>query len=466
MRPYLIVCPNFDDTSVGNITLFDLCHRLNKKGQTAYITAKIGNPKWINPSITDEEVQKRTDWIVVYPDTVLGNPCGATRVVRWFMNKPEFYWEIMKWDFYKLPDNGEFTFTYHRAFDKKSPVLHLREIDETIFYKGKEKRKGIIYYVGKAINRNVRIPKFIKDKGIEIKTGKDLFPKTKKELADMLRKAERLYLFVGSALHEEALYCGCPVIFLGDKRVDALADDFETMTIDNIKKRISKGDTQVDEFIKITQQEVKRPKTVVLDFDDFSLENNNLFYLFKLKKLLPNLKVSMFMIPFDYQYYPSFTDFQRDEILKQIKANLDWIEIIPHGLTHKHREFENVKEEDYPIIFRAIDDVFKKYGIPYVKGFKAPFWLYNKSLVKYLDKKGWFLAVDRNQPKSPRTKKYYEYNHSIDEKFWLFTDEYKWKLHGHVSGPSENNIIDNIINLTKIPTDATFKFVSEMLSIK
>jgi len=169
------------------------------------------------------------------------------------------------------------------------------------------------------------------------------------------------------------------------------------------------------------------------------------------------------MIPWDYQYYTQFADFQREEILKQIKANLDWIELIPHGLTHKMGEFQNVKKKDLPIIFTGIDEVFKKYNLPYIKGFKAPNWLYNEDLVDYLDKKGWFLATDRNQPKSPKTKRFYEYNHSIDEKFWLFTDEYYWRLHGHISLPSQNNLPDNIVNLTKIPADVDFKFVSESL---
>lgn len=206
----------------------------------------------------------------------------------------------------------------------------------------------------------------------------------------------------------------------------------------------------------------KSPKTVVLDLDDFSLENNNFFYLDKLKSIYPKLKVSLFTIPFDAQYYRNFADFQREEIIKQIKKRLDWIELIPHGLTHANREFESAKYKDMKIIFRAIRDVFAKYDLPYVKGFKAPQWLYNQSLVDYLDYKGWFLATDRNQPDSLKAKRNYVYSHSIDEPYWLSEDKLI-KLHGHISLPSKNNLPDNILNLMKIPKDADFKFVSEVV---
>jgi len=274
-RPYLIVCGDYDPTSVGNVALLDLCHRLNKKGETAYITAKIGKEGWKTPSITDEEVSKRTDWIVVYPDAVLGNPCGATRVVRWLMNKPEFYWKTMKWDFWRMPANGEFLYTYHKSYYPKAPELFLKVWEKDIFYKGNEKRKGYLYYLGKAVNRNVKVPKFLKEKGVEIKTGKDLFPKTKKELADMLRRAERLYLFIGSALGEEAILCGCPVVYLGNPEVDAIdntnwngiaRDDSKEeleraistmdLRVRQIRQKIVEGDRQVDEFIKDTQREI------------------------------------------------------------------------------------------------------------------------------------------------------------------------------------------------------------------
>lgn len=201
---------------------------------------------------------------------------------------------------------------------------------------------------------------------------------------------------------------------------------------------------------------------VVLDFDDFSLENNQIPYLEKLKEQFPKIKISLFTIPFDYRYFNNMRDFERDQIKQWIRSNLDWIEIIPHGLTHKDREFEQATYKGLPLVFETIERVFSDYNIPFVKGFKAPQWLYNKDLIRYLDEKGWFLATDRNQPEAPKAKRNYVYTHSVDEPFWL-SNQKSIKLHGHISLPSSNNLADNILNLLKINPDACFKFVSEVV---
>ena len=203
-------------------------------------------------------------------------------------------------------------------------------------------------------------------------------------------------------------------------------------------------------------------KTIILDFDDFSLNNNQLYYLDQLKRVFPKLKVSMFYIPFDVAYFMNMKDFQLKEVVQMVKDRLDWIELIPHGLTHKEAEFMNIKGDDYETIFKAIDHAFETYGLPYVKGFKAPQWLYKENLVEFLDKKGWWIATDRNQPDLPKTKKYYEYNYSIDEPFWEAKEKIL-KLHGHISEPSPNNLVDNIGNLMKIPENSDFKFISEVI---
>lgn len=208
-------------------------------------------------------------------------------------------------------------------------------------------------------------------------------------------------------------------------------------------------------------------KTLTLDFDDFSVENNNLYYLDQLKRIYPKMKVSMFYVPFDAVYFNRIMDFQRQEGIKAIKDRLDWIELIPHGLTHTVNgrdgsEFNYIKNDNYESIFAGIEEAFKTYGLPMVKGFKAPHWAYKQSLVDYLDSKGWWLAVDRNQPESPRTKKHYVYTHSIDEPFWLSNQD-SIRLHGHISLPSKNNIVDNLTNLLKINPDVEWKFISEII---
>lgn len=128
---------------------------------------------------------------------------------------------------------------------------------------------------------------------------------------------------------------------------------------------------------------------VSLDFDDFSVLRNRMDLLLELKEHYPEMKVSMFTIPYDYEMESTQLALQRDKFLKLIKENLDWIQIIPHGLAHLPREFEKADTETTRIALKAIDEVFSKDGLPYVKGFKAPQWLWNKDVVRVLNEEGW-----------------------------------------------------------------------------
>jgi peptidoglycan/xylan/chitin deacetylase (PgdA/CDA1 family) len=204
-------------------------------------------------------------------------------------------------------------------------------------------------------------------------------------------------------------------------------------------------------------------KTIVFDIDDYSVLRQRWDLLDKLKEHYPKLKVSLFTIPYDIQY-EGVHQFKvmREKHLETLKKHLDWVEIIPHGLTHMPREFEKADKLSTELALKGIDEVFKKDGIPYVKGFKAPYWLWNQEVVNVLDKHGWFGATDRNQPHMLHTKKNYVYNYSIDEPFWESKEDVL-KLHSHMTLPSANNIEDCFVNLLKIPPDAEFKLVSEMI---
>jgi len=204
---------------------------------------------------------------------------------------------------------------------------------------------------------------------------------------------------------------------------------------------------------------------VVLDIDDPTVFFCNWDKLIRLKERYPQFKVSFFFVPFDFENEKSLQHTLRANGLKKLKKNLDWIQLIPHGVAHLPQEFLNVPKKDLPLIFNAINEFMNDDGLPYEKGFKAPQWLYNQDLVDFLDEKGWWMGVDRNQPNAPRTKKFYEYGYSIDEPFWESKDEV-WKLHGHMGGPSENNIEDCFLNLLKIPLDAEFHFVTDFISSK
>lgn len=207
-----------------------------------------------------------------------------------------------------------------------------------------------------------------------------------------------------------------------------------------------------------------KDRTIVLDFDDFSVLRSRIDLLRTIKDYYPNFKVSMFTIPFDYEIEMSSKRLMRDMCLDFIHKNLDWIQIIPHGLTHIPNEFLNCDRETMQMSLKAIDEAFKKDGLPYEKGFKAPYWLWNQDVVDVLDENGWWGAIDPNQPKMARTKKYYEYKWSIADPFWEDKVSNPLKLHGHMSPPSDNDIESCLLNIFKLPSDTKFGYVTDYLN--
>ena len=204
-------------------------------------------------------------------------------------------------------------------------------------------------------------------------------------------------------------------------------------------------------------------KTISLDFDDWSVLNNRMDLLMQLKESYPKLKVSLFTIPYDFAYetLPEGR-IMRDKTLAMIKTQLDWIELIPHGLVHFPKEFEKCDYKTMKLkVFPAIEEAFNKDGLPYVKGFKAPYWLWNEEVVRALDEEGWWGAIDKGA--QLKTKKYFEYTHGIDEMFYESTLD-TLKLHGHITNENKNAISRCFTVLFKMPTDAEFRFASELLN--
>ncbi len=204
-------------------------------------------------------------------------------------------------------------------------------------------------------------------------------------------------------------------------------------------------------------------KTVCLDLHDGSVLGNSWDDLLRIKDHYPEFKVSLFWVPFDYYFESSQLRLRRDEFLDKIKANLDWIQLIPHGIMHLEREFEKVSYyEMRDLMIPAIDEAFKKDNLPYEKGFCAPQWLWNEGVVRALNEAGWWGAVDRNQPEMLRTKKYYQYSHSIDEPFWHSTND-TLKLHGHMTLPSPNALENCVLNIFKLEPDVKWQYVTNIL---
>ncbi len=202
----------------------------------------------------------------------------------------------------------------------------------------------------------------------------------------------------------------------------------------------------------------------VLNIDDFSVVNNRLDLLLKLRDYFDDFRVSMFMVPIDIK-----TDWGpyciRPQLLEEVKKHLDWIQIIPHGLTHKNsREIKHMDHETFKhTIIPAIKDAFWRDGLPFVNGFKAPHWYWNQDVVNALDEAGWFGAVLREETKL-LPKRFYRYTHLLNEEFWK-SDLEVLKLHSHMYG-TKNDIGLCFDNLLKLPKDTQWFYLTDYLETR
>lgn len=84
---FAIAAPQYTHRSGGIRALYRLCQVLNLRGiPTAILPLHPFDTLPIPPVPLVDRV--RPDTIVIYPEVVLGNPAGATRVVRWCLNYP------------------------------------------------------------------------------------------------------------------------------------------------------------------------------------------------------------------------------------------------------------------------------------------------------------------------------------------------------------------------------------------
>jgi hypothetical protein len=196
---------------------------------------------------------------------------------------------------------------------------------------------------------------------------------------------------------------------------------------------------------------------VCLDLHDFSVVNNRLDLLLKLKGHFPNFKVSLFTVACDKKEDWG-ASLVREDFLKVIKENLDWLQIIPHALHHGGSEVSDISYKEFGFLLTHMGLQFDADGLPFVNGFCPPHWRWNEDVVKVLDEKGWWGAIDRDKI-MPRPKRFYQYNYLLNESFPLDTD---LRLHGHIYG-TKNDLGRCFSNLTRLHSDTEFVFATDCL---
>lgn len=158
------------------------------------------------------DIVRWSDPIVVYPETIMGNPLSASRVVRWILNSPGLLGGA------PVYPESELIFVYSDVYrphvkNQVAGKMYVPTIDHEIFHRPDDESAGRsleCYYVGKSTFKEGI---FDSDKVFEITR---MSPK-RSELGKLFRGSRVLYCFDNSSIIcYEAIACGCPTVIIPD----------------------------------------------------------------------------------------------------------------------------------------------------------------------------------------------------------------------------------------------------------
>jgi len=186
----------------------------------------------------------------------------------------------------------------------------------------------------------------------------------------------------------------------------------------------------------------------VVDFDDFSILNNRLGRLDTLKHQIPELKVTLFTVPFpaNDREFPGRTPtaLEAETWLRWVKSTRPWVELALHGWHHSALEcVEWTRQQTVNALIWA-----EQSGL-FVKGFKAPYWTTSYGLYAGLMERGWWIADhERNDAMRPSGLP-------------CFKTGFGRRVHGHVQDIGSNGLNESWGVYTEMKPP--FQFISEAM---
>ena len=280
-RPYYIFTPDYTRLSAGIRAMHLLCHQLNRRGEEAYIVADLTDPRLRTPFLTPEiklrHKEAGTRPIAVYPEIVFNNPLGARSVARFILNHPGLISGP------KVFPDSELLFFYNQEYansvpDRPPHLLQIPTIDTSIFNNTNPtdtSRSGILIYPGRDIEASKRYPDLFRN-GTVITYN---WPSTHQELASLLRTSECLYCFSNSAIAQESVLCGCPVVFMESPLTIGFLDVYRRnpimgrppgMAIDPTEADLERARQSIPEFTSIYRASEARFSDELTTFIDLT----------------------------------------------------------------------------------------------------------------------------------------------------------------------------------------------------
>ena len=244
-KKVLIISPRYQENSGGVVALHKLCSILNKIGYESFLHPYFEsyhlpkndlknsflsfldrrikyslrgyktNPIFETPVLYSTKDINWDEWIIVYPETVVGNPLGAKHIVRWLLHNPGYHLG----DFLYGP--GELYFKFSSGISdfhfpgSLTSSMNLKVIHYPLeFYNTKNvssQRSGTAYCIRKG--KNKPIEHHLKDSYL-------IDDKSHKEVSEIFKKVKTFISYdTLTAYSVFAVLCGCQSVVIPDPGV-------------------------------------------------------------------------------------------------------------------------------------------------------------------------------------------------------------------------------------------------------
>lgn len=243
-HPIYIYVPGYIEESAGIRALHYLCHALNQSGHLSWlvvhglisndrssVNAELNTPVLTN-EIRDQHFKAGLAPIVIYPETIPGNPLKAQVVIRWILNYPGILGGP------KTFERSDYAMAYSakiaQEYSEHMPVLFLppldiREIEQARKEFGNlERTSEVLIYAGKyrGFVGNPILPRWAPSRYTEI-WREGPYKQDRKEVLRLLATSSCLFIFENSTLITESVLLGCPVILIRSTFFDSLIAETE-----------------------------------------------------------------------------------------------------------------------------------------------------------------------------------------------------------------------------------------------
>jgi hypothetical protein len=288
-NPYYIYAPRWIDTSAGIKALHYFCHALNRAGENAFLilteaihgdTPRVSGllrTPILTQEIAESHFQAKLTPIVIYSETIPGNPLDANCIVRYLMNYAGILGGPRRFDNQELKIAfSESIAEKYRIENHQEPfVLFIPPIDPRPFNFNEHKSNFQLTYAGKYRAFIGKPPRMGNLRNIEIfRDGSK--QQNRPEVINLLHDAKVLYSFENSSIISEAILSGTPTVLVKNVFFEELIAEKELgtagVTWSDSEKEIEVAKKETIKGRQIYYQRINEFTDRLAEFIDLSQE--------------------------------------------------------------------------------------------------------------------------------------------------------------------------------------------------